>query len=185
MDRRKFITLVTSITVAYPASALLSTRAQATSEQLEEPWQTITAVQEHLLPSSEHSPGASDIQALKFLRHMLETPDTDSEEKDFIVNGTGWLNDIARKNHSKTFSQLLEEDRESVLRQIELSQAGERWLSLLLTYLIEALLSDPVYGGNPDGIGWTWLEHQPGFPRPDTDKMYYRLGQPRYTRTKA
>ena len=39
---------------------------------------------------------------------------------------------------------------------------GRAWLSLLLYYIFEALLSDPVYGGNPDGIGWQWLEHQPG-----------------------
>jgi gluconate 2-dehydrogenase gamma chain len=48
-------------------------------------------------------------------------------------------------------------------------------LSLLLYYIFEALLSDPVYGGNPGGIGWQWLEHQPGFPRPPADKIYGNL----------
>ena len=69
------------------------------------------------------------------------------------------------------------------MRQIEQSRAGRNWLSLLLTYVLEALLADPVYGGNPDGIGWQWLEHQPGYPRPPADKSWYKLATPvRYQR---
>jgi gluconate 2-dehydrogenase gamma chain len=58
------------------------------------------------------------------------------------------------------------------LHQIVDSSAGENWLSLLLYYLFESLTLDPVYGGNPDGIGWHWLEHQPGFPRPTKETSY-------------
>ena len=42
-------------------------------------------------------------------------------------------------------------------------------------YIFEALLSDPVYGGNPEGIGWRWLGHRPGFPRPN-QRNRYRAG---------
>jgi len=45
----------------------------------------------------------------------------------------------------------------------------------VLGYIFEALLVDPVYGGNPNGIGWKWLEHQPGLPRPTADKRYFLL----------
>ena len=186
MNRRTFITLISSISASYPASALLSSRAQAASKNnshSEEPWQTLAAVQEHLFPASGTSPGAADIQAVEFLQQMLKTPGND--DITFISNGVNWLNDISRKNHSDIFLLLDDSHKEKVLRQIEQSQAGERWLSLLLTYLIEALLSDPIYGGNPDGIGWKWLEHQPGFPRPGVDKMYYKLGNPVYKRNKA
>ena len=188
IDRRTFIRLMTSIAASQPISALLSRRAQADTFNkiiLIEPWHTLAAVQEHLFPATEDSPGAADIQAIEFLQNMLNAPDTDNDEKDFISKGVNWLNDISRKNHTQSFVKLSEHNKENVLRKIEQSHAGERWLSLLLTYLIEALLSDPVYGGNPDGIGWTWLEHQPGFPQPGIDKMYYKLGKPKYRRTKA
>ena len=69
------------------------------------------------------------------------------------------------------------DEKEKVLRQIEGSRAGSRWLSLMMTYLLEALLSDPVYGGNKDQKGWQWLEHIPGFPTPTTDQVYFKLGQ--------
>jgi len=55
----------------------------------------------------------------------------------------------------------------------------------LLTYLLEALLADPVYAGNPNGIGWKWLQHQPGFPRPTKNKKYFKLDKHRYRTTKA
>jgi len=56
---------------------------------------------------------------------------------------------------------------------------------MLLTYILEALLTDPVYGGNPNGIGWTWLQHQPGFPTPTEDKKYYKLRKDTYRNIKA
>ncbi|MDH5472305.1 MAG: gluconate 2-dehydrogenase subunit 3 family protein [Gammaproteobacteria bacterium] len=186
MDRRTFITLVASISATYPASLLSqSAAASANSIPSNDPWHTLASVQEHLFPATEHSPGANDIQALGFLKNMLNAPDADEEERNFIHNGVNWLNDMARKNHNAVFTQLNETNKEKVLRQIEQSQAGERWLSILLTYLIEALLSDPVYGGNPDGIGWKWLEHQPGFPLPGTDKMYYKINSQTFNRTKS
>ena len=40
---------------------------------------------------------------------------------------------------------------------------------------MEALLTDPAYGGNPDGIGWRWLGHTPGYPRPSAATIYPRL----------
>ena len=62
-----------------------------------------------------------------------------------------------------------------MLRRIAASPAGENWLSTLILYLMEALLTDPAYGGNPGGIGWRWLRHTPGYPRPTPDKTYPRL----------
>jgi len=190
MDRRAFMTLLSVAAAACPLPLLAAKHEQTNdlhnAEQPVEPWLTLSATQQHLFPAEMDSPGASDINALAYLRNMLQAPDVDVEEKKFIQQGATWLNDIARKQKSRPFVQLDETEREQVLRAIEQSRAGERWLSLILTYLLEALLSDPVYGGNPDGIGWRWLQHQPGYPTPPEDKMYYKLAQ-RHTfkRTRA
>ena len=185
LDRRSFLTLLASLAASYPLTSLAEKRKIAAGGQLlEDPWLTIAAVQEHLFPAEADSPGASDIQALQYLQAMMQTPDADEEENQFIKQGAGWLNGIAQKTRSTNFINLSEADREQVLRQVEKSRAGERWLSLMLTFIIEALLTDPVYGGNPNGIGWNWLQHQPGYPRPPQDKMYFELGyQKSYTRT--
>ena len=182
-DRRAFLSQVTAISTTaalLPAIAFAKTQhataeTSATSILKQQPWKTFAAVQEHLFPPTKDSPGAENINATLYLKSMLYTPDMEKEDREFIVNGVRWLDAMSNKMKGKPFSQLLEQDREIVLRRIEESRAGQSWLATLLLYTIEALLADPVYGGNPHAIGWKWLQHQPGFPRPPEDKMYYKL----------
>lgn len=186
MNRRTFITLLASAAASYPLSALTERRLQQLpAPKLKDPWKTIAAVQEHLFPADEHSPGAQDIQALNFLQSMITAPDVEDSERKHITNGAGWLNDLSIQVYKHKFIELDENNREKILRKIEQSRAGSRWLSLLMSYLIEALLSDPIYGGNKNSAGWKWLEHQPGFPTPTSDKKYFKLGHIVNRRTKA
>jgi gluconate 2-dehydrogenase gamma chain len=186
ISRREFLhrlALLGSLAACYPAATLAQRRAGVELEPLpawrnEDPWKTLAEVQEHLFPASAETPGAGDIQALVYLRNTIENPAADGEDREFVFNGVGWLNDLAEETFQQNFVALGEQQRETLLRQIEQSRAGSNWLSLLLTYLLEALLADPVYGGNPNGIGWEWLEHQPGYPRPPADKTWYRLAAP-------
>lgn len=186
VSRREFLekaTLLTSLAACFPSAALAQYRSNHkipfTADWLRrDPWKTLAAVQEHLFPASDEAPGASDIRAIVYLRNAIENPAADAEDREFIVNGVGWLNDLARESLALPFTLLSEQERETILRRIEQSRAGRNWLSLLLTYLLEALLADPVYGGNPDGIGWQWLQHQPGYPAPPVDKTWYKLAAP-------
>ena len=182
LNRREFISVLAAAASAYPLSSLATNNSKNNS--IKEPWLTLSAVQEHLFPK-DTSIGADDIQALEYLRQTMKTPDFDPEEKQLIHNGVGWLNDLTTQQYSKKFIQLDNASKEKILRRIESSNAGERWLSTLLTYLLEALLADPIYGGNPKGIGWKWLQHQPGFPRPPENKKYYKLDPKRYRNIKA
>ena len=185
INRRQFIQAIAAISASWPITGMANLNVMGDAYQniykdLSDPWLTLASVQEHLFPAGDDadqaSPGAKDIAALRFLRNMLDAPDTGSEEKEFILNGVNWLNDLSLKNHKTKFILLNTENKETILRQIETSNAGSRWLSLMMNYLIEALLSDPVYGGNKDQQGWKWLEHIPGFPAPTVDKVYFKLG---------
>ena len=71
--------------------------------------------------------------------------------------------------------KLDEKQREASLRKLEINAAGKAWLRETLRYIMEALLIDPVYGSNPNAVGWKWLKHRPGFPRPLKDKRYFLL----------
>ena len=193
LSRREFITrlaVLGSLAAAYPAAALARLRSNAVADGEaewldQEPWKTLAAVQQHLFPATADSPGASDFKAIVYLRNSIENPAADGEDKTFIVNGVDWLNDLSRERYQRPFSAFDEAERETVLRLIEQSRAGRNWLSLLLTYLFEALLADPVYGGNPGGVGWKWLAHQPGFPSPAQHKTWYRLAVPERHRRKG
>lgn len=181
VTRREFLQLITALAATLPASSYALGRPQTDEaasvyDNLQDPWLTLADVQLHLLPPGENSPSAKDILALRFLRNQLDAPDTEAEDKTFIFNGVDWLNDFAQQHHKTTFVKLDHEQKEQLLRKIEKSRAGSQWLSRMMTYLVEALLSDPAYGGNRDQAGWQWLQHQPGFPRPGKDKIYFKLG---------
>lgn len=138
-------------------------------------WHTITSVQARLFPDDGNGPGARAIRATAYLQQAMRLPRFPEEEKTFLLQGPEWLNDLARKAHGTDFPALTADRQEALLQRIARSRAGENWLSLLLLYIFEALLTAPVYGGNPDGIGWRWLTHDPGFPLPTAANTYDRI----------
>ena len=183
LSRRKFIQYLVLAVSSYPLSSLAINRKQSNNPQsYKEPWLTLSTVQGHLFPTEPDSFGAEDINALVYLQNMMGLPDFPEDEKELINNGVTWLDDLAKEQYKNKFIQLNPDEKEKILRQIENSNAGLRWLSLILTYLLQAIVADPIYGGNPKEIGWQWLEHQSGFPRPVESKKYFKLKQKR-TRT--
>jgi len=138
-------------------------------------WQTLAAVLAQLLPESSTGPSAKDIQAINYLYNVMTLQPTSADEIAFIKKGVTWLNDYSQSQLNKDFVLLSFDEKETILRGISRSRAGENWLSTLLSYLFEAMLAPPVYGGNPNGIGEKWLHHQAGFPLPQVGTRYYEL----------
>jgi gluconate 2-dehydrogenase gamma chain len=137
---------------------------------------TVSGVQEHLFPRGPDSPGATDINASTYLEWAITASGVDPDTRNTIVNGVSRLQDATLDGFDVPFTDLDDAQQEQLLRYIaDKTRWGRAWLSLMLYYIFEALLSDPAYGGNPEGIGWRWLQHQPGFPTPPSDKIYGRL----------
>lgn len=191
ISRREFlarISLLGTLVATYPATALAELRrlkADKTSPGLQTEWQrdpvwqTLSQVQEVLFPADVDVPGAADIGATIYLHDAIESG-ADAEDKDFIFRGVGWLDGLTQERHKQTFLQLTSTQQQDVIEEIVKSRAGRNWISTLLTYTLEALLTDPVYGGNINGVGWKWLQHQPGYPAPPADKKWHQLLQRRY-----
>lgn len=188
MDRRTFIVRSGSTLAAVSAPTWTTASAAAAVKSLPEmppeslvhdftdtDWLTIATVQNHLFPSEADAPGAVEINALNYLHDFLSNPVTDPEDVKFILSGTQALQNLTLKHKHRAFADLSIEQRENVLREFEQQHEGRRWLVNILNYILEALLTDPVYGGNPEGVGWKWLEHRPGEPRPPANKRYWLL----------
>jgi len=183
LDRRTFLIRGGVVVAAATALAGLpyALRKELTTETSfvlfsSQQHQTITALQEHLFPKGPDSPGATDIGAARYLEWAITAPETDPDTRNTIVNGISRLQDASIERFDTVFTELDFMQKERLLRYLaDETRWGRVWLSLVLTYIFEALLSDPAYGGNPDQVGWRWLEHQPGFPRPPTDKIYGKL----------
>ncbi len=133
------------------------------------------AVQERLLPSAGEGPGAREVHATAYLEQAMGYRQFDPEIRAFLLRGARWLEETAQEVHGHGFLELSPPRQVALLRRVAGEQWGENWLSTLLDYSFEALLCDPVYGGNPEAIAWRWLEHQPGFPRPPAAKRYFSL----------
>ncbi|MCP4699458.1 MAG: gluconate 2-dehydrogenase subunit 3 family protein [Gammaproteobacteria bacterium] len=167
MDRRTFLIRGAAAIAAVSApAASANTFNTAPEHGLSKEWQILAAVQEHLLPPGPDSPGAADVNALTYLQSVLADPQMDAADREFIKDGLARLDKTAREMEGKEFAALASGQRETVLRRVETTKDGEHWIAEILNYIFEALLGDPVYGGNPGGIGWKWLGHRPGFPRP-------------------
>ncbi len=129
-------------------------------------WHTLAWVQRDLFPDRKGVPTLQSIRAGVYLRHVMHDVRITQEEKDFIRNGERWLNETSQEQYQKNYTALKDSQRQKVLHVISQEPWGERWIKTVLTYIMEALLCDPVYGGNVAEVGWRWLQHTPGLPRP-------------------
>jgi gluconate 2-dehydrogenase gamma chain len=170
LTRRRFLLGMAGGSLA----TLMPLSLPAQDEQAAKPdhWAILERVQDHLFPSEVTAPGARELNALDYLKWVVTDKGIDEEERLFILRGVNWLEDLSLQQHQVGFLKLPAEQQDKLLRQVARSDAGENWIATLLIYLLEALLSAPVYGGNPDQVGWRWLGHQPGFPLPDTSNRY-------------
>ena len=138
-------------------------------------WQTMAAVQAHLFPSEENAPGAAEVNAVSYLQWVLSDPALEKTTRDSFREGVKSVMALSKDDHGQAFPLLAPAQKEAVLRKLESRPGGGHWLHEVLHYILEAALTDPVYGGNPGGIGWKWLGHKPGYKRPPADKRYFLL----------
>lgn len=155
---------------------LFGTRALAEADEAAA-WPLIEQVQQRLFPDEAEAPGAQAINALGYLQKVLRDDPVARRDRDFILQGVVWLQDLSQQREGRSFGELDAEAQNQLLAQIAQSRAGQNWLSTLLTYIFEALLTAPAYGGNPGGVGWKWLRYVPGFPLAQNETLYWKLPQ--------
>jgi len=174
LSRKKFISgiFMASFLASLPSVSLVGNSFNKSDILSENQFSIVTSVQNILFPSDGNGPGAYDVMADRYLIWVLSDKRMDPEEKDYILNGIGWVDETAEENFSKTYNQLSQKEKEKLVADISNESWGSSWLSIILTFIFEALLSDPQYGDNPEEIGWDWLKHNPGHPRPTAYLLY-------------
>jgi len=145
MKRREFLAIATLL-LYKPLSAKTNIRSI----------DIIQSAIEHMLPGVNLREYFFTIPYDKYF-DKNDAVDLDKGAKELFLN-------------NKNFLLLDDKEKERALREFEDSENGRYWLSLLLNYGLEAMLGDPIYGGNKDKKGWKLLHHHPGRPRP---KMKY------------
>ncbi len=146
----------------------------------EREWRTLEAACDRLLPSSPGSPGARDVNAIGYLDAVLQDATISRHSRAVILDGAQKLDARAKGMGAAEFRALPATKQDAAIRVFETFRAkdgshpGHVWLERMLGYIFEAFFGDPVHGGNPDEIGWTWAGHKPGFPRPKPSQKGWR-----------
>ena len=155
--RRVFIA---STVLAGTALALLPQGAK-TSLNIE-PFKVIEAVHAVLFPKGLKAPSASEFGATAYLATVSTHSSFWKDDLKFLSHGATLLIE-----EESDFLTMNPSDRDEALRDfVSDSPKGESWVALILFYTLEALLSNPIYGGNRDELGWKWLNHHTGEPQP-------------------
>jgi len=107
-----------------------------------------------------------NIKTAPYMNIVFHHSRISKEEKQFIKNGVKWLNEEAIKMYKSSYTKLLANRRQKVLQSISQTEWGDNFLYNIMGYMFEAILGDPVYGGNNTEAGWRWLSFTGGEPRP-------------------
>ena len=126
------------------------------------PRETLDLLQEDLFPFSKDL----DVKVSLYLTLILEHSRVSQEDKNFLRNGVQWLNEEAILKYDRVYTKLSALERQRVLKIISKENWGESWIAALLTYTMEAIFSDKIYGVNPKESAHRWLAFDMGLPRP-------------------
>ncbi len=151
MTRRLFIFLPLFSTLAFGFFSFL---------KKEDKWDVLESIQNHLFPKTKHYPSASEFEAIRYLKIVSKDNSFDRDDLEFLFRG---LQEIQGRGYRNGLSFM---EKEKLLKEFSQERFGENWISMVLNYTLEALFSDPLYGGNVKEIGWQSFNHNPGLPRP-------------------
>lgn len=154
MKRRTFIALGATS----PLFLRMDTHAREIPKDV---WETIASVQDVLFPKTQHMPSAQEVNALFYLVSNSSSEYFDANDVELLIKG-------AFVFHQK-FPDFWEKDTVSKNKILEIATKDddlEKWLSRLIYYTLEAMFSDPIYGGNTHERGWNATLHVNGNPRP-------------------
>ena len=157
MKRRTFIA---SSVLTGTALALLPQGAKSNIKI--DLFKTLKAVQQVLFPEGLKAPSANAYGATAYLANVSSHSSFLNSDLRFLKSGAKLL-----MHKYPNFLTLSAKEQDEALRNfVEEDKKARSWVSFVLYFSIEALLSSPIYGGNKHESGWAWLQHNAGVPQP-------------------
>ena len=126
------------------------------------PLETLAVVQTDLFPHAK----TLKSNAFNYLHIVFNHSKISKSDKKYLRNGVKWLNEEAVLVYRVKYIKLNPKQRQDILKNISKQKWGESWIETVMTYMLEAMLGDPIYGINKNEAGWKWLNHSSGLPRP-------------------
>jgi len=137
-------------------------------------FKTLAAVQEVLFPKGLAAPSASKFGATAYLATVITHSSFLASDAHYLQTGAEEL----MREH-RDFLRLTPKRQDETLRAFtEENEMGENWVAFILYFTLEALFSNPIYGGNKNASGWKWINHNPGLPQPLKPFAQNHQGEP-------
>jgi len=155
MNRRGFIIVTTCVVGG------LLVKLKLDENEDKKPWVVIESVLNILFPKTDTMPGAREFNSTQFLIQNSKHSSFNQKDLSLILKGADDFNSLY-----PSFVNFNQEKQQKILEKISQNDYGKEWLSILIYYGIEAMLSDPIYNGNPNGACWKKLNHIAGKPQP-------------------
>ena len=156
MKRRNFIKFTTISTILFSTNIAIAKNISKDSLIF------LDEIFNIIFPKTSTMPSAKEFKALEYLVKNISAKAFDDEDKTFIIKGT---NDFMRSfPEFRTLNK--NEKKELIFQIIQNNDYAKSWISKLSYYGIEAMFSDPIYGGNFEKSGWNSISHAVGIPRP-------------------
>lgn len=156
MKRRNFIKF-TAITVILFSNNIAIAKNIPTQSLM-----ILDEVLEIIFPKTSLMPSAKEFKSLEYLVKNISHKTFDNEDKTLILQGA--------KDFISAFPDFLnlkQEERKTLIFNVaKNNEYAKSWISKLSYYGIEAMFSDPIYGGNFNQIAWNRVHHPIGIPRP-------------------
>lgn len=156
MKRRNFIKFTTISVILF--STNISIAKNVTPSNLI----VLDEVLNIIFPKTINMPSAKEFKASEYLMKNISEKTFNDEDKTLIIEGT--------KDFISSFPEFStstkEEKKNLIFQIIKDSQYAKSWVSKLTYYGIEAMFSDPIYGGNFNQIAWKSVNHSVGIPQP-------------------
>jgi len=111
------------------------------------------------------------IETALYMQRVFHHSRISEADKTYLKNGVKWLNEEAVSQYKKEYTKLSSGQREDLLLHVSKTEWGESFVYDVMNYMFEAILGDPVYGGNNKEAGWKWLNFKGGKPRPQKAYM--------------
>ncbi|AXH10942.1 hypothetical protein CP960_12020 [Malaciobacter halophilus] len=124
-------------------------------------WLIIKNVLEILFPKTQHMPSASEFGAIDYLLQNKNHKTFNKQDLHYLLQGA--------KDFNSSFPIFLKatiDKKNKIIKEVSQNSYGQSWLSFLIYYGLEAMLSDPIYGGNKNMLAYKALKFQAGQPRP-------------------
>lgn len=184
MERRKWLKLALAGVVLSQVPWIVSCDNNDGSGDSEEPvldgkgilsedeMKSLYIIQNILVPNDGNGPSAGMVNAHDYFIWMLNDDKLIASEKEYFITKLQDLINLSKEKFGNSINTLSKKDQELFISNNIESGWTQTFLSRMITVIFEAMLLDPIYGGNPDEIGWDWLEHIGGSPRATAQTKY-------------